>query len=129
MWTNETKDKVESLLTQFCTPDEVCAVIGCDQADLDTLSRDAFGEDFAAVAERFAAVGRARLREAQAKLALSGDRAMLQVMGREYLGQESTVYKPKERKAEDKKAATDEPAQRTLRVLQSRFVPPVAANG
>ena len=126
MWTNETKDEVENLLTQFCTPDEVCAVVGCD---LDRLSLDAFGEDFATVAERFAAVGRARLREAQAKLALSGDRAMLQVMGREYLGQESTVYKPKDRKAEDCRAAADEPAQRTLRVLQSRFVPPVAANG
>lgn len=128
MWTDEQKDQVRGLLTRFCDAAEVCAVMDCSADDLDGLARDAFGADFKATMDRFAAQGRALLKKAQFDLAVNGDRGMLQVLGREQLGQESTVYKPK--KAERPEPTDADEVRRenkaALKVLQSRYAPRAA---
>ena len=81
--------QVKGLLAQFNGSSEVCAVVGCKPEDLDDLCTEAFGLDFESARQRFAAQGRAMIRKAQFQAALDGDRAMLQLIGKEQLGQDA----------------------------------------
>lgn len=132
VWSDDEVEQVRGLLTQFSTSEEVCAVLECDPDELDGLCMAAFGADYKATEAKFAAQGRALLRQMQFQLALNGDRNMLQVLGREQLGQESAAYHPKK----DKKppADPDEDAEREraenrkkLMLLKSKYQPPKAA--
>lgn len=87
-WTDEQAGQARGLLTQFNGADEVCAVLGCEPADLDALCLGAFGTDFERASATFQAQGRAMLRRQQFALAMEGDRAMLQTLGRQHLGQD-----------------------------------------
>ena len=122
MWTEDQAEQARGLMTRFADSKEVCAVMGCDPGELDALCREAFGEGYEAANERFAAQGRAILRKAQFDLAINGDRNMLQVLGREYLGQESAAYKPKQSRADKAKAEdATPPASDALASLRTRL--------
>ena len=131
MWTDEQKDQVKSLLTRFCDASEVCSVLDCAQDELDGLCLEAFGADFAATMEKYSAQGRAMLKRAQFDLALEGDRTMLQVLGRDRLGQESAAYHPRQTKSEGKQEADEQLEQNrwALKALQRRYAPASAASG
>lgn len=122
MWSVEDCEQVRGLLTRFCDADEVCSVMDCESGDLDGLSRDAFGMTFDEAKAKFSAQGRALLRKAQFDLAVSGDRNMLQVLGREFLGQESAAYKP--RKTREQRAAeqAEQDGGKALTSMQSKFL-------
>lgn len=125
MWTKDEQDNVRGLLARFCDADEVCAVVGCDKADLDELCTDAFGMDFERSSDKFSAQGRALLRKAQFDLAMAGDRNMLLQLGREQLGQESGAYKPKKTRAEKTEQEAKETKRaenkKMLTLLQSKY--------
>lgn len=86
MWSSQDAEQVRGLLMQFNGPEEVCAVLGCDQADLDELSIGAFGIGFAKAREKFAAMGRAMLRKELMMQALNGNPKALDMLAREQLG-------------------------------------------
>lgn len=86
MWTPQDAEQVRGLLMQFNGPDEVCAVLGCEPADLDGLCLDAFGLDFEGARAKFAAMGRAMLRKELMMQALGGNPKALDMLAREQLG-------------------------------------------
>ena len=85
-WTESDVEQVRGLLMQFNGPDEVCAVLGCEPADLDGLSMSAFGMGFDAARAKFAAMGRAMLRKELMMQALNGNPKALDMLAREQLG-------------------------------------------
>ena len=89
-WDDSQAERAAALLRQFNGREEVCAVLECADADLDTLCEDAFGMGFDEASAHFAAQGRAALRDAQISAALDGDRSMLLALGKQYLGQTLT---------------------------------------
>lgn len=121
MWSDDEREQVRGLLVRFCDADEVCAVMECGKGELDGLCADAFGVDYATAEARFHAQGRALLRKAQFDLALAGNGNVLQQLGREYLGQESASYRPKERREQPKEQEPTELRGGALRLLQSKY--------
>lgn len=109
MWTEEQAGQARGLLTQFNGAAEVCAVLGCDEGDLDALCLAAFGADFERSMAMFQAQGRAMLRRQQFALAMEGDRAMLQTLGRQHLGQDP--FKDHARARAAREADEDEGAE------------------
>lgn len=85
-WDEGEAEQVRGLLTQFNDAAEVCAVMGCDIADLDTLCIGAFGMSFELSKKTFAAQGRAMLRRSLMQQALEGNMKALDMLSREQLG-------------------------------------------
>ena len=96
-WTVNQIKQVKGLLAQFNGSAEVCAVVDCKPEELDDLCIEAFGIDFEAAKQKFSAQGRAMIRKAQFQAAIDGDKAMLQLIGKEQLGQDGgkAAAKPK----------------------------------
>ncbi|MBO7685572.1 MAG: hypothetical protein J6V72_04270 [Kiritimatiellae bacterium] len=86
MWSEQDAEQVRGLLMQFNGAEEVCAVLGCEECDLDGLSMGAFGLDFKSAKEKFAATGRAMLRKELMMQALNGNPKALDMLAREQLG-------------------------------------------
>lgn len=94
-WDEEHKQMFVKLCSCFCDKDEVCAIMGVSQGELDSLI-DASCDDVQASGGRvtfedafkvYSAGGRASLRRMQFKQAMSGDKSMLMWLGKQYLGQ------------------------------------------
>ena len=105
MWSPEDIEQVRGLLMQFNGAEEVCAVLGCDASDLDSLSAEAFGTGFEEARARFAAVGRAMLRKELMAQALGGNPKALDMLARDQLGMGPVEMRS--RTAQDAATATD----------------------
>ena len=119
-WSEAEAQQVAEMLTQFCTPAEVAASVGCEESDLDALSLEAFELPFADVADVYAAQGRALLRRSLFQQAMDGNIKAIDMLGREHLGLD-----PVERRKQVKSADSDngeDAGQRagTLSLLQGR---------
>lgn len=86
MWTSQDAEQVRGLLMQFNGAEEVCAVLNCEQTELDGLSSEAFGMGFEEARVKFAAMGRAMLRKELMMQALGGNPKALDMLAREQLG-------------------------------------------
>ena len=86
MWDEHEADNVRGLLTQFNGAEEVCAVMGCEESQLDGLCLDAFQMDFATARATFSAQGRAMVRKTLMQQALDGNMKALDMLAREQLG-------------------------------------------
>lgn len=85
-WTEEQAKTVKDMLTCFNDAEEVCAALECRRADLNWLCRQAFGEPFSTVRDRFHTVGRSLLRRAMFNAAIDGNAKALDTLAREQLG-------------------------------------------
>lgn len=85
-WDEDEAAQVEGLLTQFNGASEVCAVMGCQEKDLDALCKQAFNLTFEQTREHFAAQGRALVRRALMSEAMGGNMKAIDMLAREYLG-------------------------------------------
>lgn len=86
MWDGQQADNVRGLLTQFNGAEEVCAVMGCEEGELDGLCLAAFSMDFATAKATFSAQGRAMVRRTLMQQALDGNMKALDMLAREQLG-------------------------------------------
>lgn len=86
MWDEGQADNVRGLLTQFNGAEEVCAVMGCPEGDLDALCDAAFGMPFSEAKDTFSAQGRAMVRRTLMQQALDGNMKALDMLAREQLG-------------------------------------------
>lgn len=86
MWDEQQADNVRGLLTQFNGAEEVCAVMGCEESQLDCLCIAAFHMDFATAKATFSAQGRAMVRRTLMQQALDGNMKALDMLAREQLG-------------------------------------------
>jgi AraC-like DNA-binding protein len=73
------EDLIEALARIHCTQEEIAAVVGCS---VDTLARR-----FAEKIEQGKQQGKTSLRRKQFEVAMTGDRAMLIWLGKQFLGQ------------------------------------------
>ena len=85
-WTDDEREQVIGILTSFNGADEVCAVMGCEVADLDRRCYQSFGEPFADLMERYHTVGRVKVRQALFDSAMHGNAKALDTLAREQLG-------------------------------------------
>ena len=86
MWDEQQADNVRGLLTQFNGAEEVCAVMGCEESQLDGLCIASLHMDFATAKATFSAQGRAMVRRTLMQQALDGNIKALDMLAREQLG-------------------------------------------
>jgi hypothetical protein len=94
---------VRDLFMRFNDIDDVLLCTDMSRGELDRLCHKAWGKTAEQARDKFAAQGRAHLKEAQFSAAMDGDRSMLIALGRQYLGQ---TEDGKPAKQEEKKEAT-----------------------
>ena len=87
MDTSDAAASVRSMLMAFVPISDVLTALEMSMGELDELCRSKFACSASAAVERFAAQGRASIHEAQVAAALEGDRSMLLLLGKQYLGQ------------------------------------------
>lgn len=85
-WSEEDAENVRGLLTSGSGADEVCAVTGCEPADLDRLCREAFGQGFEDTARRFQTVGHAMFNKALFEAACGGNSKAMDMYARTRMG-------------------------------------------
>ena len=108
-WTEEQAKTVKDMLTCFNDAEEVCAALECRRSDLNWLCRQAFGEPFSAVRDRFHTVGRSLLRRAMFNAAIDGNAKALDTLAREQLGSDPIVARRKQAaKAKAEQAKVEE---------------------
>lgn len=99
---------VTGLLASGSGPDEICAVAGCDRDDLDWLCRQAFGQRFEDVRQRFKLVGDANFYKALYDAALTGNAKAIDTYARmrldyaPHVGRPRGTGRPKEEKQTEK---------------------------
>ena len=82
-WSDEDIENVKGLLESGNGADEVCAVMDCEEKDLDRLCKAAFGRDFAATEKKYGLVGLAKVRMSRFKLGtVDGNPKMLEICSR-----------------------------------------------
>ena len=123
MWSEKDIEQVRGLLMQFNGPDEVCAVLGCEPADLDALCLDAFGLDFEGARTKFAAMGRAMLRKELMMQALNGNPKALDMLAREQLGMGPVELRGKASAAQEAAGDSEEEVQLARIVGMFRRLP------
>ena len=96
-------EMVRGLFTRFNDVDDVLLCMDMSRGELDRLCHSAWGKTAEQARDKFAAQGRAKLKDAQFLAAMDGDRSMLIALGRQYLGQ---TEDGKPAKQEEKKEAT-----------------------
>lgn len=101
-WTPEEAEQVQGILSQFNGAPEVCAIMGCDVADLDALCEQAFGMSFERAKETFAAQGRALVRKAIFAAAMEGNTKALDMLAREQLGMGAVEIRNRDKQQEAK---------------------------
>lgn len=116
-WTEAEAQQVAEMLTQFCTPAEVAASVGCEESGLDALALDAFELPFSEVAEVYAAQGRALLRRSLFQQAMDGNIKAIDMLGREQLGLDPVERR---RKVSDADSDDAKATGATLSLLQGR---------
>jgi len=79
-------ENVKGLLTSGSGADEVCAVTGCEPADLDPLCKHAFGMGFAAAKKKFSTVGRAMFTKSLFEAACAGNAKAMDMYARTVMG-------------------------------------------
>lgn len=106
---NELADAIGSMLETFADVRDVCLALGLGEDELDAMCRKWFGAPLDDSVERFRAKGRAKIHAAQVKAAMDGDRSMLLLLGKQYLGQTDEPQLPH---AERKDTALDRAKKR-----------------
>lgn len=109
-WDDEQRAQVEGLLTAFNGDREtVCAVMGCQDEDLDNICLETWGIDFEAAVHKFELIGRARLRSALFKSAVNGNAKAIDLLSREHLDMGATLTRKAkaEREAEAQRKAEE----------------------
>lgn len=119
-WSEAEAQQVAEMLTQFCTPAEVAASVGCEESDLEELALKAFELSFQEISDVYAAQGRALLRRSLFQQAMDGNIKAIDMLGREHLGLD-----PVERRKQVSDANSDDGADTgertgTLSLLQGR---------
>ncbi len=98
-WSDEDKEQVTGLLRSFSEAPEVCAVMDCEEADLDALCKAAFGRSFEEYRDRQQSVGRALLNKAMMDSAISGTPKSIELMMRKYGDLDPVVIRHERRAA------------------------------
>lgn len=99
-WNEQDVENVKGVLASGSGRDEVCAITGCDAADLDSLCMKAFGMPYVAVEARYHAIGVAMVRKAMFEAACSGN-AKAAEMFKADVGKGATGAKEKPSKSAD----------------------------
>lgn len=87
-WTDAEVEQFQRLCAIFCTKSEVCSILGLDPKTLNRLISEHFPEmpTWEEAFGHFSGEGRATLRRKMFELAMSGDKAALIFMAKNYLG-------------------------------------------
>lgn len=94
METNDTAEHVRSMFQAFVSVDDICLSLDMGERELDEFCRAKFALSLEDAARKFAAQGRAKVHQAQVAAALEGDRSMLLLLGKQYLGQSDEPKAP-----------------------------------
>ena len=118
-WSPAQQKQFKDLCSIFCTRAEICTVMGVSEKTLNRLVQKYFHDEVAPEKPRsekitfedafdyYSATGRASLRREMFSLAMTGDRQMLTILGKNYLGLTDKVEVKKETtKTTVKKEAT-----------------------
>ena len=83
-------EQFEALCKLQCTEEEICSVLGCDEATLIKWCKEQYGETFSKIYKEKKLGGKASLRRMQWKLAEKNS-TMSIWLGKQYLGQSDKV--------------------------------------
>ena len=103
-WTDAEIEQFPQLCAIFCTKSEVCSILGIDSKLLDRFISENFPDTptWDEAFEYYSGEGRATLRRKMFELAMSGDKAALIFMAKNYLGMSDNG--PVDQKAKKPKA-------------------------
>lgn len=93
--------QVDSLLGIHCTQEEICAVLDISEDTLTTRCKEDHRCTFSEYSKTKRRVGRTSLRRRQYQVAMSGDRAMLIWLGKNWLKQSDKIEQKVEISEED----------------------------